>query len=97
MVAVEDLDQFANFGVYIANGEGAVSAVIDFLCAASHERRESGVVTVVDGHWAYCGQGGVEDHDWRPIPATSMSDLMAMGPHARQDLVTREDLSTSTR
>ena len=74
-----------------------MSAVIEFLCAASHERRESGVVTVVDRHWAYCGQGGSEDHEWRPIPATPMSDLIAMGPHARQDLVIREDPSTSPR
>jgi hypothetical protein len=66
-----------------------LSAVVDYLCAASHERRESGAVTVVDGHWAYCGQGGAEGHVWRRIDATPMADLLAMGPHARQELVTR--------
>ncbi len=66
-----------------------MSAVVDYLCAASHERRESGVVTVVDGHWAYCSQGGAEGHEWHRIEATAMTELLAMGPHARQDLVIR--------
>jgi len=70
-------------------GRGAVPAVIEFLCAAAHERRESGLVTIVDGHWAYCGQGGSEDHEWRRIEATLMADLLAMGPHARHELVSR--------
>jgi hypothetical protein len=66
-----------------------VAALIEYLCGASHERREAGVVTLVDGLWAYCGQGGVEDHEWRRIPATAMGDLVAMGAQARHDLMTR--------
>jgi hypothetical protein len=66
-----------------------LSALVDYLCAASHERRESGVVTVVDGHWAYCGQGGDEAHEWRRVDATPMAELLAMGQHAREDLVNR--------
>jgi hypothetical protein len=64
-------------------------ALVEYLCAAPHDRRESGVVTVVDGHWAYCGQGAADGHDWRGIQATPMPDLLAMGPHARNDLLTR--------
>lgn len=72
-----------------------MSAVVEFLCAASHDRRESGVVTVVDGHWAYCGQGAGEAHDWRRIEAIAMADLLAMGPHARHDLANRAGQSAS--
>jgi hypothetical protein len=68
-----------------------VSALIEFLCAASHERRGVAAVTVVQGHWAYCGQGGTEDHDWRRIEATPIADLAAMGPQARHGLATRAE------
>ena len=66
-----------------------MSAVVEFLCVASHERRESGGVTIVDGHWAFCSQGAAADHEWRRIDATPMAQLLAMGPHAREELVTR--------
>ena len=68
-----------------------MSAVVEILCVASHEHRASGAVTIVDGHWAYCGHGAAADHEWRRIEATPMAQLIAMGPHARQELVTRAD------
>ena len=64
-----------------------MSAVVEFLCAASHERREAGGITVVDGHWANCGHGAEADHEWRRIEPTPFADLRAMGPQARHDLV----------
>jgi hypothetical protein len=69
-------------------GEGALSADIEFLCVASHERRDVGAVTIVERRWAYCGEGAAGEHDWRQIKPTPMGALAGMGPSARQELLT---------
>jgi len=65
-----------------------MSADIEFLCAASHERRDVGAVTIVEGRWAYCAEGAEGDHEWRHIAPTPMGELAGMGHHARQELLT---------
>jgi hypothetical protein len=30
-----------------------MGAAIEYLCSASHERRDEGIITVVEGLWAY--------------------------------------------
>ena len=64
-----------------------MSAEIEFLCATSHERRDAGTVTIVDGRWAYCGEGGDEDHDWRRIMPIAMGELLTLSSHGRRVLL----------
>jgi hypothetical protein len=64
-----------------------MSADIEFLCVATHERRDVGAVTIVEGRWAYCGEGAEGDHDWQPIKPTPIGEPAGMGPNARQALL----------
>jgi hypothetical protein len=57
-----------------------MAAMIDLLCAA-HTKAAEGLVTTVDGVWAYCPTGGDEGHEWQKIEATPLEVLRA-GIHA---------------
>jgi hypothetical protein len=39
----------------------------------------SGFVTIEDGGWAFCPEGGFEGHRWHRIEPVGLSDLVRMG------------------
>ena len=63
-----------------------MGAAIEYLCSVAHERRDEGVITIVDGTWAYCGCGAAGDHQWRRIPPTGVAALRVLSAEALRDL-----------
>lgn len=63
-----------------------LTAAIEYLCAAAHERRDEGIITIVEGTWAYCGCGAAVGHKWQRIPPTEIAELRVLGPTAMRQL-----------
>jgi hypothetical protein len=54
-----------------------MAAAIEFTCAAHERPSRDGLVTTVDGAWAYCAGGAQEGHVWRRIDAMPVELLRA--------------------
>jgi hypothetical protein len=75
-----------------------VGALIEYLCAADHERHDESAITLVEGRWAYCRHGGGADgHDWQRINPTDFGELRTFGATALHDLVSHAPSAESQR
>jgi hypothetical protein len=52
-----------------------MAAMIEFVCAAQHDRREEASVTLEQGSWAYCSSGAGSGHKWTRIEPTAVEAL----------------------
>ena len=62
-----------------------MAAMIEYVCAAQHDRREEPSVTLEQGSWAYCSWGARSGHRWTRIDPTAIEALRspAGNSHAR--------------
>jgi hypothetical protein len=65
-----------------------MAAVIELTCTAHERPSRDGLVTMVDGVWAYCAGNGKDGHVWQRIDAMSVellrAGIVAAPPQAAQ-------------
>jgi hypothetical protein len=52
-----------------------MTALIEFVCIASHETRGDPAITVEQRAWAYCSAGASDGHQWTRIDPTAVETL----------------------
>ena len=72
-----------------------MAALIEFVCIATHERRNDPSITLEQRSWAYCSWGAAADHQWTRIDPTSIEALRSPAGNGRTRLVQSEDAETT--
>jgi hypothetical protein len=67
-----------------------MSAMIEFVCIASHEGRSDPAVTLEQRAWAYCSAGAGVGHQWARIDPTAVETLRSRAGNGRPHLVADE-------
>ena len=69
-----------------SGGYRGMAAMIEFLCAAQHRRREEASVTLEQGSWASCSRGADSGHVWTRIDPTAIEALRSRAGNSRTRL-----------
>jgi hypothetical protein len=72
-----------------------MAAMIEYVCAAQHARREEPSVTLEQGSWAYCSWGASTAHQWTRIDPTAVEDLRSPAGNGRTKLMSVEEKQPS--
>lgn len=72
-----------------------MAALIEFVCIATHARRNDPSITLEQSSWAYCPWGALADHHWTRIDPTSIEALRSLAGSTRTRLVRGEAAETT--
>lgn len=67
-----------------------MTALIEFVCIAKHERLGDPTVTFEQRLWAYCATGAGQAHEWSRIEATTLEVLRSRPGNGRPYFVPDE-------
>jgi hypothetical protein len=71
-------------------GVAVMTAMIEFICIASHQNRSDPSVTLEERAWAYCAAGARDGHKWTRIDPTAIETLRSPAGNGHVHLTSDE-------